>query len=110
MRRTLRAGVTVLALATALASTPATGSALAYKETDSPPGAVMAADVVVIRPVGLAATVIGSGLFMVSLPFAALGSNTGEVAQRLVVEPAAFTFSRPLGHFQYPRENPARMR
>ena len=58
-------------------------------------------DLVLLRPLGLAATVIGTAFFVVSLPFSALGGNTGEAANKLVVAPAKYTFSRPLGAEDY---------
>ena len=57
----------------------------------------MAADVLIVRPLGIIATVVGSALFIVALPFAALGGNTGDVFEHLVKDPAKFTFQRPLG-------------
>ena len=58
-------------------------------------------DLVLLRPLGLVATVVGTAFFVVSLPFSALGGNTGEAAKKLVVEPAKYTFSRPLGAEDY---------
>ena len=58
-------------------------------------------DLVLLRPLGLAATVVGTAFFVVSLPFSILGGNTGEAAKKLVVEPAKYTFSRPLGAEDY---------
>ena len=58
-------------------------------------------DLVLLRPLGLAATVIGTAFFVVSLPFSALGGNTGEAAKKLMVEPAKYTFTRPLGAEDY---------
>jgi hypothetical protein len=43
--------------------------------------------------------VIGSGLFIISLPFSLLGRNTGDALDYLVVDPAKFTFTRSLGDF-----------
>ncbi|MDJ0781101.1 MAG: hypothetical protein QNJ22_03975 [Desulfosarcinaceae bacterium] len=57
----------------------------------------MAADALVVRPLGFVATLVGSVLFVVSLPFSALGGNVEEVGQRLVIDPALFTFKRPVG-------------
>jgi hypothetical protein len=62
-------------------------------------GEAMAADTVLLRPLGLVSTVLGSALFVVSLPFSLLGGNTGDAAQKLVVDPAKYTFNRPLGDF-----------
>jgi hypothetical protein len=59
----------------------------------------MVADAVLVRPLGLCAVVLGVGLFIISLPFSALGKNVKEAGQKLVVAPAKFTFARPLGEF-----------
>lgn len=60
----------------------------------------MAADVLLVRPLSLVATVAGTGLFVVSLPFSLLGQNTGDAADRLIVTPGEYTFVRPLGEFR----------
>jgi hypothetical protein len=57
----------------------------------------MFGDFILLRPLGFAATVIGAGVFVVSLPFSLIGRNTNEAAEKLVVEPFLFTFDRPLG-------------
>lgn len=57
----------------------------------------MVADLVLLRPLGIVATVIGTAVFIVSLPFSVLGGNTKEAFHRLVIDPATFTFKRPLG-------------
>jgi hypothetical protein len=64
-------------------------------------------DMVVLRPVGLVGTLIGSALFVGLIPFTALASIADKEAfhitgQTLIVTPAKFTFTRPLG--QYPRD------
>jgi len=59
----------------------------------------MAVDFFLIRPLGVATTALGTALFIVSLPFSALGRNVKTAAKTLVVEPAKFTFFRPLGDF-----------
>jgi hypothetical protein len=56
-----------------------------------------AVDIIIARPLGVVATGIGAVLFVVSLPFSALGGNVGEAADALVVKPAKETFSRCLG-------------
>jgi len=38
-------------------------------------------------------------VYVVSLPFSLLGQNPGEAGAALVKEPAAYTFTRPLGEF-----------
>lgn len=59
----------------------------------------MVADAVLVRPLGLCAIILGVGLFIISLPFSALGKNVKEAGQKLVVAPARYTFARPLGEF-----------
>jgi hypothetical protein len=62
-------------------------------------GGLMIADALLVRPLGVVATVGGTLMFIVSLPFSALGGNTGEAFDRLMADPATFTFTRPLGDF-----------
>lgn len=56
-----------------------------------------AADLIVVRPLSFVATVLGSALFVVSLPVAAISESTTETAEALVLTPARMTFKRPLG-------------
>jgi len=60
----------------------------------------MIVDVLLARPLGLVTTVAGGALFIVSLPFSALGKNTEAAFDRLVKRPAVFTFKRSLGDFR----------
>jgi hypothetical protein len=65
---------------------------------DNPPsGAAMAADLMVARPLGFAATALGAGVFVIGLPLEALTGSISSAEHRLVTEPAKYTFSRPLG-------------
>jgi hypothetical protein len=66
---------------------------------ERPDFAEMLVDGVVARPLGLGATAIGCVTWLVTLPFSALGGNLDEATQKLVVQPAQFTFTRPLGEF-----------
>ncbi len=59
----------------------------------------MVADVVIARPIGLVTTVVGSAVYVVSLPFSLLGGNEKQAREKLVKEPIDFTFKRPLGKF-----------
>ena len=92
---------TVLLLIITLVFIPFGTSALATGQTldEENSGAVMTADLILARPLGIVATVFGCAVFIVSLPFSAIGGNVGQAAQKLVKEPAAFTFTRPLGEF-----------
>jgi hypothetical protein len=65
--------------------------------TDRPGGMEMTADLVLARPALLISTVLGTGIFLVSLPFSALGGNTAEAAETLVMTPLRATFMRCLG-------------
>ena len=80
---------------------PVASTALAdeYFEREDPSGAMMIFDVIMVRPIGIVATVVGSVFYVVSLPFSLLGENSDEASQALVKDPAAYTFSRPLGDF-----------
>lgn len=65
--------------------------------TDRPSGMEMAADTLLARPLLLVSTVVGTGLFIVSLPFSALGGNVKEAGSTLVATPFKATFVRCLG-------------
>lgn len=68
-------------------------------QAERPSGAAMLIDGVVIRPLGMVATLLGSAIFVVTLPFSFLGDNVDDAAQSLVKDPAKMTFLRPLGEF-----------
>jgi len=65
-----------------------------------PDPGLMTADLILARPAGLVATLGGSVIFIVSLPFSALGGNTEDAWESLVESPASYTFKRPLGEFE----------
>lgn len=71
--------------------------AMAAEPEDGPRWENMVADAVIARPFGLVATVGGSALFVVTLPFSAAGGNVKQAADTLVVGPARETFVRCLG-------------
>ena len=64
---------------------------------ETPSAAAMVFDGLIVRPLTLVATLIGSVFWVVTLPFSALGGNAGEAAEVLVLEPARATFLRCLG-------------
>ena len=92
---------TVLLLIITLVFIPFGTSVLAQGQTldEENSGALMTADLLLVRPLGIVATVLGFAVFIVSLPFSAIGGNTKQASQKLVQEPASFTFTRPLGEF-----------
>jgi hypothetical protein len=55
------------------------------------------ADVLLVRPGCFVATVIGSAVFVASLPIAAISRSVRRTAHIMVVKPARATFTRPLG-------------
>ncbi len=91
----------VLLLIITLVFIPFGTSALAKGQTtdEENSGALMTADFILARPLGIVATVFGCAVFVVSLPFSALGGNIKQASQKLIKEPATFTFTRPLGEF-----------
>lgn len=54
-------------------------------------------DVALIRPVSLAAVVVGTAVFIASLPFTIPAGGVSKAARVLVAEPFAYTFTRPIG-------------
>lgn len=61
------------------------------------------ADGLLMRPAGVIATVLGTVAFVVTLPFSLPTRSVDKAAQKLVVDPARYTFVRPLGQIESPR-------
>ena len=61
----------------------------------------MIIDFALLRPLGIAATGVGTAFFLVSLPFSVPTGSIGVAFRKLVAEPAYFTFARPLGKVYY---------
>ena len=72
------------------------------KETLEEPNAAgtMLVDALLLRSLGLAATVLGTAVFIVTLPFSLPTRSADEAAKILVVKPAKYTFARPLGEIE----------
>lgn len=64
---------------------------------ESPSALAMTGDAILVRPALLATTIVGSAVYLVSLPFSLLGGNAAEAGEVLVVGPAKATFVRCLG-------------
>jgi F0F1-type ATP synthase membrane subunit c/vacuolar-type H+-ATPase subunit K len=56
-------------------------------------------DVVLVRPGCFVATLMGSVVFVVALPIAAISRSIRSTADTLVIGPAQATFTRPIGDF-----------
>lgn len=93
--------VSVLALVATL-SFADTGSATTASDSDEITAksvTLSIADLVVVRPIGAAGTVLGFGLFAVSSPFLAMSDDVDSGYDVLVAKPGEFTFDRDLGDF-----------
>ena len=94
----------ILAFTLAISNIMFSSNAAAYENwanydmvSTEPTGGTMLADAFMVRPFMLVGTILGTATFIVTLPFSLLGGNVGEAGRALVVEPAAYTFVRPLG-------------
>ena len=87
---------TVLILISALSLAAFTPSASASAFDDGSFEAV-ATDIIVVRPFSFVATLIGSALFVVSLPIAAISDSVADTSEALVLNPGRMTFTRPVG-------------
>jgi len=61
---------------------------------------MMLMDAFLLRPLGLAATVLGTAAFILTLPFSLPTHSADDAAEALVVKPAKYTFARPLGEVE----------
>ncbi len=64
-------------------------------------GTDMAVDLILVRPLGIAATVIGTAGFLIALPFTLPTGSAGETAREWIGAPLEYTFNRPLGDFDH---------
>lgn len=97
MKRVGLGGIfTVLALVVLLGSTPAMAQSNQSLEA-RPSGGAMVADALIARPLLAVATLGGTAVFLVSLPFTALGGNVDSAAETLIKTPAEAAFRRCLG-------------
>ncbi len=87
--------VTLLCVVALLASQATRASAADFDQSVN-----VAADVLVVRPVCLAATIVGSAIFVIALPVAAISKSIKPTARTLVVAPAKATFTRPVGDME----------
>jgi hypothetical protein len=62
-----------------------------------PSALAMVTDLIILRPLGAVATVVGGVAYVVSLPFTLPVGGASEAGHVLVGEPAVYTFYRCLG-------------
>jgi hypothetical protein len=67
------------------------------ENSSTPSATAMAADALLLRPLSLAGTALGLGIFLAGLPFELASNSVPAASHRLIVEPGEFTFTRPLG-------------
>jgi len=89
----------VIAILLAFMVFSASGAAFAVEDVDKKEasGPEMILDILVLRPVGIAATAVGTGFFIISLPFSLPTGSVKLAARKLVADPFVFTFMRPVG-------------
>jgi hypothetical protein len=86
--------MTSLGLPTAAAANAASYGYMG--QSSEPTGGEMMAEIL-MRPTMLIGTILTTFTFIITSPFSALGGNFGQAFDKLVKEPAAYTFTRPLG-------------
>ncbi|MBI1912189.1 MAG: hypothetical protein HYS21_09320 [Deltaproteobacteria bacterium] len=79
-------------------------STLSYAETqpsvperEKPSSTAIMFDLVITRPLGLVALALGTGVFVIGLPFSVPTRSVKVTARRLIADPFNFTFQRPVG-------------
>jgi len=66
-----------------------------------PPGELILADVLILRPLGIASQIVGLAGSIVSLPWAASSCSGCLVQKKLIKEPFDYTWCRRLGDVDY---------
>lgn len=92
--------ILLVILTLALLLPPAVLQAEGTQKANLPPepqATIVILDGLIGRPLGLAATAVGTATFIATLPFSAASGDVGRAAQGMIVEPAAWTFTRPMG-------------
>ena len=92
--------VLLLTVQISVVAQEATVSDKTDSQESADPAGVMVADALLLRPLGFAATVLGTVTFVLTLPFSLPTRSAGKAAEALVVKPAKYTFARPLGEFK----------
>jgi hypothetical protein len=87
--------IVITAFAVCMLAFSSAGHAQAIDE--EPSALAMTGDALFVRPALFAITVVGSVVYVVSLPFSLLGGNAEEAGETLVMGPAKATFVRCLG-------------
>jgi len=67
------------------------------EEGNEPSGEAVVIDLVFMRPAGLVSIVVGTGIFIIAIPFTVPTGSVRVAAKRLIKEPFIFTFVRLVG-------------
>jgi hypothetical protein len=67
------------------------------KSSPTPSTTAKVVDGLVLRPVGIIGTILGSAVFVISLPITLPTKKTNEAGKTLVITPFNWTFDRPMG-------------
>jgi len=101
MKKNFRSAVAAVLVLVFVAASPASAGMLepdAERAKNATAGEIIG-DLFVIRPVTLAMTFVGTGLWIVSAPFTIMGENFRRSGEVLFIEPAMYTFGYPLGSY-----------
>ncbi len=88
MRRLLAIGIILVVGSVSLA-------AEGWTQVQKPDDDLPLADLLLARPLGFAAGIVGTGLFIVTLPFTIPTKSVDKAGKMLVSDPFNFSFSRP---------------
>jgi hypothetical protein len=100
--RNARKSMLVFLVVASLIAVPLGQSALAQFRPDAkePDAVAMMVDVVPVRVLSFCGMVIGTAFFLVTIPVSYIAGNYEEAAEKMIAEPARYTFTRPLGDFR----------
>ena len=97
----IRKSIAVCLVVAALIAAPFGQSALAQFRPDAkePSAGAMMVDVVPVRVLSFCGMVFGAVFFAVTLPVSYIADSHYQAHEKMVLEPARYTFTRPLGQF-----------
>jgi len=98
--RNSKKNIIVLLILAIIMATFAVQPVSAQNRVDEPTGASMTADLLLVRPLSIAATAVGCVVYVLALPFTVWSKDRINTAgKNFVVVPGEYAFVRPLGDF-----------
>jgi len=70
-----------------------------FQKKEEVSSGVIAFDALIVRPVSLGAILAGSLIFVIALPVTSFTGETRMTYEKLIKDPARYTFKRPMGEF-----------